>query len=97
MTDNAVCYLLSSRLNELFILLEKSNKGLKTGTVFFTAPTQADDIVLLSLSKKNVEILLGILQNYSKKWRYVYNADKSVVIVFNEHGTVQIRIWVFGD
>ena len=84
-------------LKELLILLDKSNKGLKIGSVFYTAPTQADDIVLLSLSKKNLEILLGIVYNYSKKWRYVYNADKSVVIVFNEHGAMQIHIWVFGD
>ena len=55
-------------LNELLVLLDKSNKGLKIGSVFYTTPTQADDVVLLSLSKKNLERLLGIVYNYSKKW-----------------------------
>lgn len=84
-------------INELLFLLDKSNKGLKIGSQLYSAPTQADDIVVLSLSKKGLETLLKLVHGYSKKWRYIYNADKSAVIVFNENCRAQVRIWVLGD
>ena len=46
--------------------------------------TSADDMGLLSLSKKGLDRLLNICHLCSKKWLFAYNPQKCSVIVFNE-------------
>ena len=70
-------------IDQLLNELMKSNHGLKLQDIPVCAPTQADDIVLLSLSRKGVEELLNICIKYASKWRYSYNATKSAVVIMN--------------
>ncbi|MES9880604.1 MAG: reverse transcriptase family protein [Sedimenticola sp.] len=49
-----------------------------------SCPTVADDMTLISFSKRGLDAMMGICFNYSRKWHYKYNASKSAVIVFNE-------------
>jgi len=54
---------------------------LKINNIPICAPTQADDVVLLSLIKDGLNELLNICYTYAHKWRYRYNARKCVVLV----------------
>jgi hypothetical protein len=53
-----------------------------------STPTVADDMLLISFSVQGLKQMLDICNNYSKLWRYSYNADKCTVVVFNERDTV---------
>ena len=51
-----------------------------------TSPTVADHMMLVALSATGINAMLDICNNYSKKWRYEYNASKCSVVVFNVSG-----------
>jgi len=60
---------------------------------------QADDIVLMSLYKNNLDALMNICYEYSCNWRFCYNASKSNVIVFNDakgQFSKSSRQWLLG-
>ena len=42
----------------------------------------ADDVVLIASSKKEMQRLLDIVHLYSRKWRFLFNVDKSKAVVF---------------
>ena len=48
-----------------------------------SAPTQADDISLVTLFPKNSQTLLNIAYSHSVKWRYDFNVDKCCVILYS--------------
>ena len=70
-------------INDLLKELLCSPHGLHIGDLSLSAPTQADDIVLLSLSRKHLQVLLNICCNYANTWRYVYNANKCAVMTMS--------------
>lgn len=43
----------------------------------------ADDIVLLAENKEDLQWLMQITYEYSRKWRFLFNYDKSAVVVFD--------------
>ena len=47
----------------------------------------ADDIVLVSEDRKKLEELMEITYQYSRRWRFSFNYDKSAVVVFNSMRT----------
>ena len=47
-------------------------------------PTSADDMVLISYSKKGLDEMMSICYQFGLKFRYRYNASKSAVLVINE-------------
>ena len=71
-------------INGLIKELEASNKGLCFYEINFGSPTVADDMVLMSFSKKGLEQMLHICWLYSCKWRYYYNAQKCKILIFND-------------
>ena len=46
--------------------------------------TVADDMVLISFSKKGLQHLMDMCYRYSLRWRFEYNPSKCSVFVFNE-------------
>ena len=70
-------------INDLLKELSCSPHGLHIGDLSLSAPTQADDIVILSLSRKYLQVLLNICCNYVNTWRYVYNANKCAVMTMS--------------
>jgi hypothetical protein len=55
---------------------------------------------LIAYSKSALDQMLNICQNYSRHWRYDYNASKCAVIVFNESARDykhQNRTWRLGN
>ena len=63
--------------------LQRSVHGLRVGELKLSAPTQADDIVLLSTSRFGLVKWVSICRNYTNKWRYSYNAVKCVSMVMS--------------
>ena len=48
-----------------------------------SCPSLADDLSLIGLSPLALQSLLDIAYNYSRKWRFIFNASKSCVIRFS--------------
>lgn len=69
----------------------------------------ADDIVLIAESKEDLELLLQVVYEFSLKWRFKFNLDKSAVLIFNNKRTKNLvygkctkvcvcnNHWKFGD
>ena len=45
---------------------------------------QADDVALLALTKSDLDQMMQTCYEYSCKWRYTLNLQKTVVLVFGE-------------
>ncbi|MES9903946.1 MAG: reverse transcriptase family protein [Sedimenticola sp.] len=93
-------FLYAVYVNGLLQLLDNSRLGLTIGDKSFSAPTQADDITLMSLSKHGLDNMLEICRNYSATWRFRYNAGKCAVIVFGESRqkySKHKRSWNYGS
>src|SRR5436305_681956 len=71
------CILFLMLINDLGLELKKLNKGIKIGNTTVTCLFFADDIVLLSESRADLESLLQVAYNFSWQWRFKYNFDKS--------------------
>ena len=91
--------LYSVHINDLIIRLCESRVGLKIGDRYFTAPTKADDLLLLCTTSNGLLTLLRICWQYSCLWRMIYNALKCVIMIYNERRRIEtsIRSWKFGD
>ena len=89
-------------LHDLHIELDNSGAGIRIGGKLFTAPTQADDLLLLSLTKNGVGILICACWKYSCKWRFRYSCGdngKSFVIVYSgtKDNSALNRTWKYGE
>ena len=67
-------------INGLIKEREASNKGLCFYEINVGSPTVADDMVLMSFSKKGLDQMLHICWLYSCKWRYYYNAQQHFML-----------------
>ena len=70
-------------INGLIQKLEQIGNGLCIYGINMSSPTVADDMVLVSLSKKGMDNLLDICWKFSTKWRYLYNNQKCTVVFSN--------------
>ncbi|KAH3795784.1 hypothetical protein DPMN_149345 [Dreissena polymorpha] len=48
------------------------------------SPTVADDMVLVSYSKNGLEWMFKICYEYANRWRFLYNASKCSLPVYNK-------------
>ena len=69
--------------SDLLFDLESSNLGVSIDHIFVGAPTYADDMVLIASSPWALQAMLDIVYNYSSKWRYSINPNKSQIIILN--------------
>ena len=70
-------------INGLIENLVKLNIGFSIANNSLCAPTVADDMLLLSLSRNSLQIMLNECYRYSCMWRYQYNASKCAVVIFD--------------
>ncbi len=75
--SSPLCYLVY--VNQLLCELESSGEGSVIHQVSCSCPTVADDMVLVSFTKSGLSSMLERCYQYSRKWRYSYNAAKSGV------------------
>ena len=80
-------------------LLVVSKYGFRINSRNICSPAVADDMLLMALSKLDLDELLRICFLYSCKWRYEYGPLKCSVIVFyetREQFLKSNRKWLFG-
>jgi len=68
-------------VDNLLDQIQASAHGLRIGDLDLSAPTQADDIVLVTMSRNNLGALLKICSEYANKWRYSYNPAKCATMI----------------
>ena len=86
--------------NDLMNLLCACLYGFRINGLSVCCPTVADDMALISLTKYGLQQLMNICYMYSLLWRYIYNALKCAILVFNESNSAFSRTrrqWYLGD
>ena len=71
-------------VNDLLEELCQSKLGLTVCNMNSASPAHADDVALVALYPTCLNKMLDICHVYSRKWRYDYNEDKSVYIVWGK-------------
>ena len=71
-------------IDPLLRSLERSEIGCRVVGIPSNPVGHADDMATANLSKLSTDRSLGIISEHAKKWRYTYNAKKSVVLIFGE-------------
>ena len=62
-----------------------------------SCPSLADDLSLIGLSPLALQSLLDIAYNYSRKWRFIFNASKSCVLRFRtQRASPDEMLWHLG-
>ena len=89
-------------VNELLVELEKRSLGTYIHNTFYGSPMQADDLALLSICKQDLDNMIKTYYEYSIKWRYTLNPNKTVITVFRNSGngpskSEPRRTWSLGD
>ena len=79
-------------INELLIRLRSCSFVVDLYGIDTTCPTYADDIALCALQKYGLNKLRNIAYDYSKKWQFVFNETKRVVMVFGKDNSPEIPI-----
>ena len=67
--------------NDLLKQLMNSGYGATIKGINVTCPAFADDISLVSLFKRGMQVMLNIAYEYSVKWRFNFNHTKTVMIL----------------
>ena len=80
-------------INDLLSQICASNLGLSICDINCSSPAHADDVALISLHKSCLNSMLDICYQYSKKWRYNYNEEKTIYIMWgkNDESHVQVK------
>ncbi len=79
-------------VNTLLIKLSSLKKGALVLDLHIAAPTQADDICLISPVTSYLQSMVSLCEDYSSKWQFTFSPSKSNVMVF--HPSKDIRCTV---
>ena len=66
-----VPHLYKHNINDLLLSLEKSSLGLSVGGTYIGSPTCADDVLLISDSRSEMQAMLDVCYTYSNDHKYV--------------------------
>ena len=70
-------------INGLVKQLNNTKLGVEIGPgTLLGSLLYADDIVLISENKSNLQCMLNLVSSYSKKWKFELNPKKSEVVIF---------------
>ena len=69
-------------INDLVEEIRRSGLGVQVGNDKIGILLFADDIVLTAESEEDLQILMDITYQYSRKWRFTFNLNKSAVVIF---------------
>ncbi|KAK3106167.1 hypothetical protein FSP39_014105 [Pinctada imbricata] len=87
-------------INELLQELEVMSPQLGKPFVKNSNPSYADDITCLNSSPNGLQSMLNICFTYSCKWRFQFNAKKSIIVVFEnvriQRRNFETRKWYIG-
>ena len=73
-------FLFNTYINDLIVDINRSNYGCYLNNFKISILGYCDDIILVSSSLSNIQILLDLCQNYFEIWNIKFNANKSIAI-----------------
>ncbi|KAF2349168.1 Reverse transcriptase domain [Trinorchestia longiramus] len=82
---------------ELAVCLRMSGFELKVGEEKLSCLLYADDIVVVSESEQELQMMLKIVNGYSTDFKVKFGGDKSKVMVINGDETDRDREWNIGE
>jgi len=76
--------------------VRESKLGVRIGQSLLSLLLFAGDIVLIAEDRKQLQKLLDIVFEYSIKWRFKFNIDKSKIVVFSKKLIKTLRHYYLG-
>ncbi len=73
---------ISNLVDDLLKDIQNSNNGIKAYDIERASPSFADDTSLISLSRKGLQIMVTIAYTYSRKWKFMFNSPKCIILTF---------------
>ena len=69
-------------IDGLIKVIREALQGIMLGSTKLNILGFADDLTLLATSKADMQKLLDMVYMYSQQWRFLFNVDKSKILVF---------------
>ena len=83
-------------INEFAKMLSSQNVGVNICNVNISCLFWADDVVLIAENEKDLNHMLNIAAEFSKKWKLKFNNTKSNVLVVGKQINKN-KLWKLGD
>ena len=88
--------------NDIPSVLQNTTYGLNVNNVFCNSVLVADDVTLLSLRVAGLQCMIDAIYQYSNKWRFLFNPEKTVIVTFGEstqmnNNRKNTRTWYLKD
>jgi len=80
--DTLSCILYIIFIDGLIDFIKQSPLGVKFGSTKINILGYADDLFLIAESRADMQHLLDLVHLYSRKWRFLFNVEKSKVLIF---------------
>ena len=77
-------YLFNIFINQLLEVLSSNDKGIEIGGVLYNSFAYADDVTIMCPSITGLQQLINICQNYSRRWRFNFNKEKSNCMIIGK-------------
>lgn len=74
-------------MEKLLEEINESEKGMTFGDIKFDVFAYADDLLILSSTKKGLKELIEIVERYGEKYEIKFNPEKTVYMVFYQKTT----------
>ena len=89
-------------INPLVDELERSDLCCKVGVVRASPVSYADDLATACISKRRIDMVLKIVYDFSRKWRFDFNVGKSAIMTYGEERKINAknakeRIFMLGN
>ena len=75
-------------IDDLFVRLQESGFGCKMGDSYAGCLGYADDLSLLAPTKKGLQKMIDICENYANEFDILFNANKSQFLIFKGRGNI---------
>lgn len=79
-------------MNDLLNHLRECIYGAHIGGIDCTCPSFADDSTIIALHKYAMNELLNIANCHKVKWRYEFNTDKTVAMIWGKDGNPDLKL-----
>ena len=83
-------------INDLLVELSTSGVSIRIEDKLFNAFAFADDINLMCLKTHDLQILINICYQYSRKWRFRFGINKTHCMISNKNPFIKYPSWNLG-
>ena len=66
-------------------------QGINTGHVRMFLLLYADDTVIISENRQDLQLGLDIVENYCNKWKIILNIEKTKILIFRQGGKLSVN------